>query len=64
MANKFDKILGEYREDDCPYIVENGLNLELWFKSQLLQVWATVPAAPPATGTPMGAWLPFYRTYP
>lgn len=64
MANKFDKILGEYRENDCPYFVKNGLSLELWYLGQLVQVWTTPPAAAPASGTPMGAWLPFYRTYP
>jgi hypothetical protein len=63
MGNKYDKILGEYREDDASkYFVENGNTLELWWKGVKVQQW-TYTAAPPVAGSPFGAWLGLWRTY-
>jgi len=56
MANKYDKILGEYREKDLgefTYFVENGDTLELWFHDQLVDSWAVVLP----TGRPIGLLL-------
>jgi hypothetical protein len=56
MANKYDKILGEYREKDLgahTRFVENGATLELWYYNQLVDSWTVVIP----TGRPIGLLL-------
>ena len=58
MANKYDKILGEYRENDNPLpdglvFSRDGYSIEMKFLGQLVHTW-TVNAPSVGTGTIRG----------
>ena len=50
--------------DTDTYFTFSGDTLTLWVNGQKAQEWTKeVVVTPPQPGSPMGLWLPFYRTY-
>jgi hypothetical protein len=70
MSYKFNPFTGQFDYYETGtgtgtnYFVENGNSLELWYQGQLVNVWTLPPAGPVASGSPFGAWLGLWRTYP